>query len=156
MAIFPASIYLAWKQISSSGHTFEKFVVCPKCSAVYKYPDAIEKIGTRTVSKRCSHTEFPNHRQARMRRPCNATLLKSVNLRGGKQLLVPKTIYPYKSVIETLEQLIKQKNFIELCEQWRQRHVPQDTYADVYDGQIWKDFQKYDEREFWQKQVTWH
>ncbi len=77
LAVFPASLYLAWQQFSSDRDTFQKFVVCPKC-AVYNYCDACERIGTRTVSKRCTYTEYPNHRQARMRRPCNATLMKGV------------------------------------------------------------------------------
>ena len=63
-------------------------------------------------------------------------------------MLVPKKIYPYKSVIESLQILIERKKFLDLCEQWRRRHVPQDAYADVYDGQIWNDFQKCDDLDF--------
>ncbi len=109
LAVFPASLYLAWKQFSSDRDTFQKFVVCPKCNAVYNYCDACERIGTRTVSKRCTYTEYPNHRQGRMRRPCNATLMKSVTLKGRKHALVPKKIFPYRSVTKSLEDLMKKK-----------------------------------------------
>ena len=106
LAIFPASLYLAWKQIGSDREEFQRFVVCPKCNAVYTYSNAVEKIGIRTVSKRCTYTEYPNHSQERMRCPCNATLMKSVTLKGGKRTLVPK-IFPYRSVIKSLEHLVK-------------------------------------------------
>ncbi len=151
LAIFPASIYLARKLVTSNQHSFQKFVVCSKCDSVYKYSDAFEKIGNRTVSRRCSYTAFPNHRQARMRRPCGVSLLKTVYLRGRKQLLVPKKVYPYKSLISSLEQMLRRENFIPLCEQWRQRHVLEGSYCDVYDGQIWKDFQNYDNQDFLSK-----
>ena len=66
-AIFPASLYLAWKQFSSDRCAIHKFVVCPNCNAIYKYSNAIEKIGTHTVSKCCTYTEYPNRSQAGMR-----------------------------------------------------------------------------------------
>ena len=83
-----------------------------------------------------------------MRCPCNAILMKTVTLKGGKQILVPKKIYPYRSVIKSLEQLINRMQFLELCEQWRQRHIPPDVLTDIYDGKLWKDFQKYDDVDF--------
>jgi len=148
LAIFPASLYPAWKQFSSDRDAFHKFVVCPNCNAIYKYSDAVEKIGTRTVPKCCTYTEYPNPSQARMRSPCNTVLTKRVTLKGSKQILVPKKIYPYRSVIKSLEQLVKRRQFLELCEQWRQRHIPPDVLTDIFDGKLWKDFQKYDNVDF--------
>lgn len=83
-----------------------------------------------------------------MRCPCNATLMKSVTLKGGKRTLVPKKIFPYRSAIKSLEHLVKRSHFLELCEQWRIRHIPPDVYTDVYDGKIWNDFQTYDDMDF--------
>jgi hypothetical protein len=33
------------------------------------------------------------------------------------------------------------KNFASSCEKWRERHMEDGILADVYDGQLWKDFQ---------------
>ena len=52
----------------------------------------------------------------------------------------PYLIYCYKSVIDSLQELMLRKGFIEKCELWRQRNVLAGTYSDVYDGNVWKDF----------------
>lgn len=46
-----------------------------------------------------------------------------------------------QSVIGSLKEVMKRPGFSELCEQWR--HLPSSStvYNDVYDGQVWKDFQ---------------
>ena len=47
----------------------------------------------------------------------------------------------YKSVAQSLQDLLLRPAFIELSERWRNRQVPQDTLADVYDGKVWQEFQ---------------
>ena len=56
-------------------------------------------------------------------------------------LLYPKRIYCYKSIIESLQELLCQPDFSVKCEAWRTRCYQDGVYNDVYDGQVWKDFQ---------------
>ena len=62
--------------------------------------------------------------------------------------LVPCKIYPYCSLKDSLTLLVSRPGFLDLCEHWRERSlkVPVNTLADVYEGQVWHDFnsQKYD------------
>ena len=68
--------------------------------------------------------------------------MKSSKLSSGKVSLQPRLVFCYKSVIESLEELIKRDGFHEMCEQWRQEFHADcyDLYRDIYDGKVWKDF----------------
>ena len=48
--------------------------------------------------------------------------------------------YCYKSIIDSLESLLKRPEMEEDCEKWRTRTIRGELYADVYDGKIWKQF----------------
>lgn len=48
--------------------------------------------------------------------------------------------YCYKSIIDSLESLLKRPGMEEDCEKWRTRKIREDLYADVYGGKIWKQF----------------
>ena len=50
------------------------------------------------------------------------------------------TRHCYKSIIDSLETLLKHPGLEEQCEKWKSRKIDDDLYADVYDGQIWKQF----------------
>lgn len=91
------------------------------------------------VSTRCSYVMFPNHPQRTRRRPCNTILMKTVRTSCGTTSLYPRQMYCYKSVIESLKELILRPGFIEKCEAWRSRNVG-GGYGDIYDGKIWRDF----------------
>lgn len=39
-----------------------------------------------------------------------------------------------------MKTLVNRKGFEDLCELWRNRNVSEDIMTDVYDGDIWKDF----------------
>ena len=56
--------------------------------------------------------------------------------------LYPRLIYCYKSVI------VLKPGFIEKCELWRDRNIPQRMYTDVYDGNVWTDFLSIDGQPF--------
>ena len=42
-------------------------------------------------------------------------------------------------MISGIKKLASRRNFLEACEHWRQRNIPNDVYADIYDGHVWKD-----------------
>ena len=68
-------------------------------------------------------------------------LVENVKCPSAKQILYPCSIYFYKSLTDSLKEIMKQSDFIEMCEQWCQLVTPSDVYNDVYDGEVWKDFQ---------------
>ena len=56
----------------------------------------------------------------------------------GKIVLHPKAVYCYKSIIESLDEMLQRKDFVELCEEWRDSVSSDGVYNDVYDGKFGK------------------
>ena len=65
----------------------------------------------------CAH--FPNHPQRQHRQPCGQCLMKKIKSSRGVLSLHPRLIYSYKSVIESLQEMVLKPGFIEKCELWR-------------------------------------
>jgi hypothetical protein len=137
----PKSLYSIRKCLESNNHCTE-YVVCPKCSTLYLLDDCIIIENGIQVSKPCDHIEFPNHPHASRRSKCNASLLKSVQV-GKQSKLVPRKVYPYHSVIQSLKEMVKRPGFLSMCEHWREREATQSgVLGNIYDGEIWKSLQK--------------
>ena len=140
------------QSIPKSLHTLRKYfrrdngcteyVVCPKCSQLYTISECIMKTGSRVESKRCTYIEFPHHPHQRKRSKCNTVLLKTIQV-CGKSKLVPKKVFIYQSVISSLIEMAKTKDFLQKCEHWRNRPV-NDSLSDIYDGEVWQDLQHID------------
>ena len=81
------------------------------------------------------------------RKPCNTLLLKEVRF-GSKRFCYPYRKFCYKSIAESLAQLLSRTGFIERCELWRERQGTVDIVEDVYDGKVWSDFQIVNGRDF--------
>ena len=144
-AKLPSSLYLARKLIGTQEDSFTKFVTCPTCHKIYNINDCKEKqVNGKEVSKKCNHVEFPFHPMARFRRPCGSTLMKSVRCSNGTEHLYPRNIYCYQSLITSLQHLLKQPDFVENCQKWMSQKSASNLYRDVYDGELWKQFQVYD------------
>ena len=143
---FPGSLYYFRKEIGLVRDTFTKYVVCPKCHALYKFENCYRTVGNKNESKTCSFVKFPNHRQRWRRQACGATLLKEVSLKDGSKCLYPHRVYCYQSVIDTLKSFAKRAHFTERCELWRNRNIRSfgQIMCDVFGGRIWKDFQYYE------------
>ena len=124
----PRSMYSLRKYVGVANN-FEKFVVCCKCNSIYNMKDCFERPG---VSK---FQEFSS------KSPCNTLLLKTVEVASKKKILYPFKIYCYQSIKDSLQKLFNQPNFDKHCEHWRTRSSIEGTISDIYDGQIWKDFQ---------------
>ena len=96
-------------------------------------------------SKRCSNVVNPNHRLKAYRKPCGQPLMMTIKSDDGRKVLHPIKLYCYKPLKESLQDLIKRKDFEDECEMWRDRKISNDILCDIYDGAIWKDFNsKYD------------
>ena len=67
--------------------------------------------------------------------------MKEVKSSNGKVVLYPKLIYCYKSIVETMQDVLNRPDFSVKCEAWRTRSHQDGVYNDVYDGQLWKEFQ---------------
>ena len=138
----------AARALASNGldcrNNFVQYVCCPNCHTLYSKDQAILKPTTGNMqSKKCDFIKFPNHPQRQHRIPCGTELMKNVKSPTGKYLLQPKLVYCYKSVIESLKEMVKRPGFVQKCEEWRNLQTIRDNYNDVYDSNIWKEFQSY-------------
>lgn len=89
----------------------------------------------------CTHVKFPKHSQVHHRQPYGKSLFKKVKTRGGNVILRPLLVYCYKSVIDSLQEMLSQPDFFNRCEAWWTMKESPEVYRDVYDGKIWQDFQ---------------
>ena len=145
---FPTSLYMLKRSFGLSIDRFHKYVVCPKCNSLYEFKECISKSITGVISpKVCNHITFRNHPHISRRRPCGHRLLKEVITKTTKKYY-PIKCYCYNSVKDSLQSLLQSHGLLNECELWRNRTVPDDILADIYDGQIWKDFQLYQGRPF--------
>ena len=144
----PLNVYYL-KKLTGAENDIMLYVSCPKCHSVYKHEDCIIKVNGQSKSLQCTYVEFPNHPQSRRRSPCGALLLRSVK-RGSVTKLLPFKVYPYISLKKSLTKLCKRSDFLNMCEQWRNRKELPNVFSDVYDGNVWKNFQVVDNIPFLQ------
>ena len=128
---------------------FVQYVCCPSCHSLYRKEDCvISNSNELTESRKCSFMRYPNHPPVHHRKPCSTVLLKKVKTPTGKIVLHPKAVYCYKSIIESLDEMLQRKDFVELCEEWRDSVSSDGVYNDVYDGKIWKEFASFHGKPF--------
>ena len=93
------------------------------------------------ISLKCDNIQFPNHPHLSRRVECKTALMKQVKV--GKQFkLIPRKYFVYNSIASSLTRLMSRPGFLEQCEAWRKRGCDENFMTDVYDGKIWKDWQK--------------
>ena len=137
----PNSLNSAPKGVENNQNKFDRYVCCPSCHSLYHIRECVLR-GTsgKLQSNKCSFIRFPSHPQPQHRKPCDTQLMKEVKCRSKGVSFYPRFVYCYKSVIESLQQMLEQPDFFEKCEQWRKKQHKSGVYADVYDGEIWKQF----------------
>ena len=134
----------AARKIASNGKSrddFVQYICCPSCHSLYSKDDFI--VNSTTSNKKCNYVKYPQHPQSQHRSACGEDLMKKVKSPNGKYFLQPKLVYCYKSVIESLKEMVRREGFVNACEEWRQNVAKPNTYEDVYNGNIWKDFSSY-------------
>lgn len=138
------TIQTAFKQ-----DNFIEYVVCPKCCKLYLLSDCIIDNHGQVTSKLCDYIEFPDHPFSSQRKACSEILLKRIKV-GKKIKLVPRKVYVYRSIIQSLKAMMGRKNFLEKCDLWRSRpkNNAQNFMADIYDGKLWQDMTTIDGRPF--------
>ena len=128
--------------LNSGEGAYIEYVVCPKCDSLYEYKDCIKTNPNGTLeSKCCCHVAAPNHPHLSRRVACGCVLMKKQKTKK-KSILIPRKVYPYMSIIKSLEIILNRSGYLEKCEQWRSRgRSPVSEYlSDVYDGEVWKTF----------------
>ena len=139
--MLPQDIKSARICVSANRDNFTKYVCCPKCFSTYPWDK------TPTDSLCCNFVRFPTHPQKQHRKPCGKKMYKEVKLSSGKITYRPLLVYCYKSVTDSLQEMLNRPHFFENCEAWRSMNNT-DQYCDVYDGKVWKDFLIYDGQMF--------
>ena len=136
----PNSVYRLRKTAKNS-RNFTRYVVCPKCHQLYAFGDCVIVSGGQHSSKTCTYIRFPNHPHRRQRtHECGQILMKTVQFTSTRRILYPFKVFPYKSVVSSLQDLLVRPEFADSCQHWKSRNV-NSTFDDVYDGKIWKEFQ---------------
>lgn len=114
--------------------TLEKRVACRECFSLYTYKECFD---SRSTVKVCSFRPFPRSRQ------CGTPLLKRVVSSSGQNRHYPHLVFCFASIKSSLQKLVPEPNFVEQCESKRNL-TSSKGYADVYDGELWKEYQTVD------------
>ena len=146
---FPPTTYKFHKLLYAQNKQFLKYVVCQRCSTVYKFEDCTEKIGSREVARICKN-RFSNQE-----RPCNGELVRRVELINKNIIFYPNRVYCYMPLCRYLANLVNRPGFDALCNQWKTNISNDGVYKDVYDGKIWKEFQTYKGQPFLSEPFTY-
>ncbi len=137
----PKSLRLMHKFTGCSNFDFKRYIVCKKCHQIYSFSQCLQQ------DRKCNFQAYPCHPFQSIRQPCNSLLLKTVEFASGKTIFYPFKTYCYMNLVSSFERLLERPSFYSLCEEWRSR--PQtDLMNDIYDGEIWKDFQNFDGKPF--------
>ena len=65
-------------------------------------------------------------------------LRREVTTRTGNKKHYPYLVYPFTSLISSLQSLLLQPDFYVLCEMWRCNQRDHLNLSDIYDGGIWR------------------
>ena len=138
---FPSSLYGVHKRIGIMNDDFLKYVVCPddSCCALYAYNECIESRGSHQTTKTCC--------KPKGRGICGQKLLRQVTLRGAKVAFYPFKTYCYFSLQKSLAQLLCHPGVLTKCSHWKSK-MNSEIFEDVYSGQVWKDYQQFNNEPF--------
>jgi hypothetical protein len=140
---FPSSLQIVHSQILQGDILFSEYVVCPKCHSVYDIADCLEKTGSTINSKKCHYVQFPQHSMLSRRQPCGTLLMRTVIKHSKPNQFKPFKVYAYQPLELAIKRLLKRRGFLDICEHWHQREKSADYLGDVYDGQLWVDFENF-------------
>ena len=139
---FPSTLHQRSQYINEklSLPSLRRYVVCQACLSLNAYDDCLERRGSRVLVKSCPQCQ----RESKI-----VPLLKQVVTGTGNKKYYPYLVYPYVSLISSLQCLLLRPDFYNHCEEWRQRpKESQLSLSDVYDGKLWEEFMQVDSRAF--------
>ena len=97
----PRSVYSARKILQQGNHAFNRYACWPSCSTLYPWPN--EEI---RINSTCNYIQYHDHPQRHHRQPCGTKLVKPIKTCPGSFIIHPLLNYCYKSVIESLQNLM--------------------------------------------------
>ena len=113
---FPYTLQKA-RKISYINHdNFQKYIVFRNCLCTYPSGHLLSSTSTETNFK-CSFVPFPRHPQKRIRSPCEFPLVKLVKTASGKKLSKPIKVFCYKSIIESIVEMVQKPGILDLLNQ---------------------------------------
>ena len=149
----PKSLYMA-RKYAFLGVTGKKtaYIACPKCHTLYTQKGMkmteTDEFGIE-VSQKCNNIQYPNHPQQSRRKMCGELLMKKVKYKGQKYGFKPRKQYCYSGIKNGITLLLRKPKFWEHCDRWKKHcSTMHNAYSDIYDGQVWKDFQKFEGKSF--------
>ena len=113
---------------------FFKNITCNRCHSLYSHEECVR-------IRKCIY------RPLRRSRYCGEPLLKEVVSAGGNKRLYPHKIFCAATLTSSLQKFVLRPNFIGLCESTRTL-FSSSGLSDVFDGNIWKKFQQFDNQAF--------
>lgn len=143
--VLPCTVTAARKIVNSNRDNFSKYACCPSCSSVYSWKNCTENA---SILEKCTYIKYPDHTQQHYRKPCGTALMKLIKTPGRNLIYHPRLVYCYKSITESLQELLLHPDFTSNCEKWRTAPKRQNVYQDVFDGQVWNDFLEPDGQPF--------
>ena len=122
--------------------------MCPECHSLYNFKDCLERRGSHYSIKTCSCSTFG--------KICGTKLVKEVISRNGNRRFYPYMVYPYASLISSLK-ILSRPGFLEICEKNRYTlsQLSDQSFVDVNDAKIWKDFLSYNGQPFLSEKYTY-
>ena len=150
--VIPTSVYMLCKFLIIDRDCFERYIVCPACTKIYKNEDCFIDGSTVPRLLKCNNILRQTKRRTEY---CNQLMFRKVVLKGGDEAFYPLKTFCYRSLIDSLENILRRPGYEELCEHWRNREQVIWHAYDIYDGNIWQIFQQKHGREFLKKHYSY-
>ena len=139
--VIPTSVYMLRKVLLLDRDNFVRYIVCPTCTKIYKHSDCFIDDQTVPIKLKCNNVLRQTKRK-RITTYCNQTMFRKIVLKGGAEAFYPLKTFCFRSLIDSLEDILRRPEYEELCEHWRNRETIPRHACDVYDGKVWKAYQQ--------------
>jgi hypothetical protein len=118
------------KKLGLDKDMFDSICVCEKCGKLYDLELAEIKVSGETTRSRVC---------------CNLPLLKCDK---KSKVWKPVLTYPTVDVETALSSIISRPDLDKLLDHWKSRSLPRGTYGDLYEGDVWREFQTWKGKPF--------
>ena len=124
--------------LGPSRNNWKEFIVCTKCHTLYSGCESSK------MDHLCNHIEYPEHPHKSFRRPCGNNLFKTVRTKGNKLIKIPRKIFYYREIKESIQKILQQPGLLHACNTWKDRMLLDscNMLGDVVDGCVWHDILK--------------
>ena len=127
---FPSSLHTA-SSLLQIGKQSKTYAVCPSCNTLYNVTEVVAEEGFK-----CTHVEFPMKSKGKS---CGMELTMQVPLVSGNKRR-PKLLFPLPNLKIQINSLYQRLEFKQQLQKWTNRQIDNGMLADIYDGEIWKNF----------------